>query len=195
MASTQQLRRDIALNMAAGKKDSEIAELLGITQSYIAQLQNDAAFKAMLASYNGQEAEADILRDRKLDEIQDGVLEIIHGNIPIFVKSTKDAISLFKMANEAKRSTGKLDRSTNANTVVQVNMPTFLINECTVVEHKTNENNEVIEVDGRALITQDSKTLTKELDSFKERRTEKILNQNKVTLTQSEITPNLDEEF
>jgi hypothetical protein len=169
MASAAQLRKIIAVSLAAGVNAEEIAKSQGISASYISNLKNDPAFQALFAEMQGDVTAARNKRTMLMEEMQDTIIEVVHGNLPKYLKTTGDAMRLFKLLDEARRPTTAANGAAN---VTVVNLPTFIISQTDekVIDHKVNENNEVIEVAGRALVSQTSKKLLENANQRQEAR-------------------------
>lgn len=184
MASNTQIKKVIAMAMASGIDDAEIAERNGVTVSYLSQLRKDVSFDTMLASLRGEDTTS--RRNNLLDGIQDELLEAFAANTQKFVKSPRDAMNLFKLTNEAKREPTLADKIKNSAIVV-VQLPTHLTSDAKVIEHKTNENNEIIEVDGRPLITQTSEKLLESVEDNTD-----LYEHNTITVKPKIEIPNAD---
>tara|TARA_R110000787_G_scaffold165251_8_gene278372 strand:- start:6713 stop:7663 length:951 start_codon:yes stop_codon:yes gene_type:complete len=163
-----QKRIAIATYLSEGQSAAEIARKLNVSESYISQLREDDQFKVLEAQMAGsistEATVAAVSYDARLDQFQEEILSAIEAGIGMFTKP-KDALDLFKTIDSAKRR-GKVD-SLGGNTQVTVlELPAFLINQSKPqIKDVVTADNQIIEVDGRALVSQTSDSLLETVSS------------------------------
>lgn len=166
--TARQLRNVIAASLAAGERPSDIAKREEVTEGYISQLRTDPDFQLLLAKYSNDTTTQQAYRDALIDSLQDRALEKLSLNFDKCTRTSNEILRVFKVTNEARRS-GYLN-TPESSKVVQVTLPIFLVKAADSVSYQTNEQNEVVEIDGRPLISQTSEDL---LNSVANRRSRK----------------------
>ena len=173
--NVHQKRIAIATYLSEGQLAVDIARKLDVSESYIAQLREDDQFKMLEAQMSGnvstEATVAALSYDARLDSFQEEILSAIEAGIGMFTKP-KDALDLFKTIDSAKRR-GRVE-SVGGNTQVTVlELPAFLINQSQPqLKDVVTADNQIIEVDGRALVSQTSDSLLETVSSREATRLE-----------------------
>lgn len=145
--TTPALTRDqLVKAVAAGFSDSEIAEHLGVTPSAISQA---------ITKYEVREAAAILNKGSRFESIDDSlndIEEIVTKKLRESVLMMADPMKMLqvlRVVNGAKRrSLAEGQQPNQVNNIAILNLP-----ERATVQYTKNEQNEVIEIDGRPMIT------------------------------------------
>lgn len=147
----------IAIEMLGkGFTQAECVRVLGVTASAISQVATNHADK--IAALQAESSEASQLADSKLDKLEMMLVDKLEKMIPLEGDAMK-VTKMFATINAAKRRSKGEGQSTtvNHNTVVQLELPAHLVER--QVQYQTNAQNEVIQVEGRDIITASSKAV------------------------------------
>lgn len=143
-----------------------VAQTLGVSESYISQLLADEVFLkgvverryAHLAKHNA--------RDAAYDAIEDDLLERLKATLPMLFDPMK-IVRVIQVINAAKRRGQSAPESiTQQNVVVNLTLPTAVIDRFSIVK---DINNQIIEAGEQKLVTIQSGTL---LDRVKQNKPE-----------------------
>lgn len=143
------LKQKIADLLGTGLSETTVAAAVGCTPSYVAQLLADTDFRAAVLDKRVLALQAHTVRDSLYDTLEDDLLNKLQETIP-FMTRTAEITRALQVVNSAKRrGVGAQESSSleNAKTVV-INMPTQII-----YQYSKNANGEVIEVEGRPMVT------------------------------------------
>jgi transcriptional regulator with XRE-family HTH domain len=149
--------KEQALSMlATGVAAEQVADIVGVTPSAISQWKKEAAdCMAPALTLAAPISEADNAFDTKLDSAEDMALERISKGLPF--ANMGQALAAFRILNAARRrkevglpSMAQQSLTLNVNlTLPAGGAPNFVL----------NKQSEIVEVDGRTLVTTDSKQL------------------------------------
>lgn len=155
------LKRQVARLAASGMGGTEIAAKLHVTPGYISQLEQDDDYKRLYQEMVSQQQVATHGVTTKIDNCYN-TLELMFAETLVenaevvmaaMISSPKHINEFLRTLNGAKRrGVGEGANGLNPATVVQLQLPTFFLNQSTP-QVKHNQNNEVIEVDGRSLVS------------------------------------------
>lgn len=162
MASKEQI---IAL-AESGIAHSLIAKRTGVSESYISQVLSEDSIRAKTIQAQLAVLDERTARDAKYDAIEDALLEKTSEIVPNLYKP-QDIIKVLMMINKAERrgaSSQQLAELANSrqDSVVPLELPERIRTK--IIKSHTKE---VISVNGRGLITKDSRTLLQEIESEK----------------------------
>ena len=162
MASKEQI---IAL-AESGIAHSLIAKRTGVSESYISQVLSEDSIRAKTIQAQLAVLDERTARDAKYDAIEDALLEKTAEIVPNLYKP-QDIIKVLMMINKAERrgaSSQQLAELANSrqDSVVPLELPERIRTK--IIKSHTKE---VISVNGRGLITKDSRTLLQEIESEK----------------------------
>lgn len=170
-SAENKLKGEIAKLLASGLKPVKVANRLGVSASYIAQLADDEEFQSIFRKAHAQkieERERMLTTQQQIDDfIQQSELrtiEAIYNNLDLINKMPERAMKMFGMLNAAKRRyhEGEFENRTGEGEdvkTVQLELPEHIRNLGQTVNVVKNEKNEVIEVDGKVLKTMPTSVL------------------------------------
>ena len=141
--------------LAAGFKDSQIAESMGVTQSAISQEIEEYSLRELSAQRMVEKHSIFTRIDDKHNRIEDLALSQLEKVVPFITDPVKLCI-IVRTANSAKRRSSQPVNSQQTTKVVQLNLPRHIHNTFVF-----NSNNEAIEVGGKALVSMSAATLLK----------------------------------
>lgn len=159
-----------AINLIAeDMRITDAAKRAGISISYLSEVSQEDWFvrqvqklKSARKKVTSSSIAAEI--DGKYDNLENMILDAVTNNITLFEKPQL-LIPLLRTVNGAKRrSEGEARQPTaeeHTHQHIHLELPSFLVDK--KVEHAVNKNNEVIEIDGRTMVTQNSDALLKEV--------------------------------
>ena len=162
MASKEQI---IAM-AESGISHTMIASRVGVSESYISQVLSEDSIRARTIQAQLAVLDERTARDAKYDAIEDALLEKTSQIVPNLYKP-QDIIKVLMMINKAERrgaSSQQLAELANSrqDSVVPLELPERIRTK--IIKSHTKE---VISVNGRGLITKDSRTLLQEIESEK----------------------------
>ena len=150
------LKEDIATLLSAGFSAPRVADMLSIKIGVVEMLLKDEDFAARVRSGVTQKVIGGIGRDDKIDNIQDLLLRELHerlefGGLADAKPST--LANMFRIVNNAKKvvEVGQNDGVGSGAKIVNIVLPAYM--RVHTVEHVVNQNNEVVAVEGRAMLT------------------------------------------
>lgn len=169
MAVTQ-LKKQIAELTAAGNPDSDIAEMLDITPGYVSQIKTDRSYQNYYAELTAgtriTKHEIYSKIDDNYDKLEEKLTAVMVDNFDILVtamaKTPEKLVNWASKLNAAKRrASGEATGSTgNPRGAVTLILPSFIVQaskqELGVIH---NENQEIVEIDGRTLLAMDNRKL------------------------------------
>ena len=155
MSTSNNLGKEQIISMLAqGIPTSQIAAALGVDDSYISQLKADPEVQQQVA----EQAAAVTLKDMEFDELlesaEEKALERIEKNIHF--ANMGQALAAFRVLNGAKKRREASLTALSGTTAVTVNLTLPAIN---VVNYTTNRNNEIVEVEGKTMISASVRSL------------------------------------
>jgi hypothetical protein len=153
--------RALAL-LGQGLGPEVVASAVGVTVSRISQLLSAPEFSAQVADLRYKNLSKHNERDNAYDRMEDTLLEKLTDLLPFMVRPM-EVLKAIQIINAAKRRGSSAPESiTNQQTVVQLVMPTQIINRYTL-----NANNQVISAGQQDLVTVQSASLPALLASRK----------------------------
>ena len=146
--------RIIAL-LKAGVAPSQIADSVGCDPSYVSQIKNDPEIAPEVAAARLENIEEDIKHDELLEAAELKALKRIdafvgHANLG-------QALAAYKVLNSAKKRTDPangINNQPNVAVTVSLQLPATLL-----PHYVKNAQSEIIEVEGRSMITATPKSL------------------------------------
>lgn len=140
--------------LAQGIPASQVAEVIGVTESYVSQLLADEDFAAQLSTLKVESAKKDKEYDDKLDQAEEDFLDRIVERSRM--ANLQQSMQGFKLLNSAKRrrdsargaGTGQPQTVVNITLPVAV-MPTYIL----------NQQSEIVEVEGKTMVSATPKRL------------------------------------
>lgn len=149
--------------LAKGVAQHKVPAIVGVSASYVSQLLMDEQFTQELAEARTETALARREHDDAMDELETLTLSKLAEAIE-FETKTAPLLKAFQTLNNAKRRTmGEAHEQASAPSItVNIRLPDHL--RTRTVQHDTNANNEVIEVEGRAITTMPSNSVLGMID-------------------------------
>lgn len=139
-----------------------VAAAVGVSTSRISQLLSDPEFSAKVAEARYNNLAKHNSRDNAYDAMEDTLLEKLKDLLP-FMMRPMEVLKAIQVINAAKRRGSSAPETiTNQQTVVQLLMPTQILQSFT-----TNINNQVIKAGSQDLVTVQSANMTKMLETMK----------------------------
>ena len=136
---------------------ADVAKVLNVTESYISQVVADPEFSAKLSTARIQNLKEETEHDNKLATTEAKALDKVNTMLDYVTKPT-EAARIFQILNAAKRrgvtEAEKALVVNQQNTVVMLQLPE-------VIKQKfiTNQQNEVVQIGDRPMVTMDSQLL------------------------------------
>lgn len=160
-----------------GVPPTQAAMAVGCTPAYISQLMADDAFALEVSRLRVESLTAATERDKKYDTLEDELLAKLKELVPFMMRPGEVVKSLAIINAAKRRGSSETDRQgSTVNNIVVLQLPA-------VVKQRfiTNQQSEVVEVDGRTLLTIDSNTLLQQVKGAKNG------NSNQLALASAEI--------
>lgn len=148
-----------------------VAKALGVTPGRISQLMADEGFAAEVANLRYQNLQAHSERDERIDRIEDKLLDKLEKAIPLLSAQEPAKIAkIWKDVNAAKRRGAAAENNNTlvSQTIINLTLPTQIINK-----YRSNDQSQVIEIDGKPFITAQPQMLEHELKE-KENETRRL---------------------
>ena len=154
--STTTESRALAL-LGKGIPPGAVASALGVDPSRITQLLSDDGFAAQVVEAKFESLSKHATRDLSIDALEDMLLDKLKETMP-FMTRPMEILKSFSVVNAAKRrSLAASDTVTQQQTIVQLNIPSILVQK-----FSQNIHNQVTQVGQQSLITIQSSQLLKE---------------------------------
>lgn len=136
--------------LGTGLSNEVVATAVGCTPSYVSQLMSDEAFAAVVIAKRTTSLTANSKRDRKIDQIEDDIIEKVGDAVDNgLIYKPLDLLRAFTVLNSAKRRGVPAHESLVINqTIVNLQLPERVVQTFT-----QNAQGEVVEVEGRTLVT------------------------------------------
>lgn len=146
--------------LGTGLQPETVASAVGCDVTYIYKLMSDETFANEVASKRVIALSANTTRDRSIDDIEDRLIEQLKDVVEAgTIYKPNDLLRAFSILNNAKRR-GAV--GTNSGTVVN-NIVQLTIPERMVSKYALSKTNEVVEVEGRTMVTMPAHQLLKQL--------------------------------
>lgn len=136
---------------------TRVAHLAGVDVSYISQLMADEVFKEAVMAERIMAGEAKVRMDDNADSIEQMLLEKLKRALPMMVKPM-EILRAYEVVNKAKRKvdTGSVGSGVEGGTMLSLRIPKH-----TALRFRMDTKGEVIEVEGKPLVTMPSTGLLK----------------------------------
>ena len=161
------------LELAPLMTQAQISRKLNVSEGYVSQVINQSDFSNKVIQAKLKYLDEATERDNTLNKIEDLIVNKLKEAIPNFYKP-KDILMAFSVVNKAVRRGAttedlqSLNRDSD-NKVIKISLP-----EVIRQRYKLNSQSEVIEVEGRPLVTADSKTLYQQVTQEEEKQDDSI---------------------
>jgi hypothetical protein len=150
------LREKIIKYLAQDIQQSVVASSCGVTPAYISQLLDLPEVRDEINLLRSARLDTAITHDSNLDKLETRALEMVEGKLP-YVKTAIEAVKIAQALNSMKRKNTASDPNSDAVSAQQV---TITVPRGASLLFKMNENNQVIEVEGRTMAPLPSKALS-----------------------------------
>lgn len=146
--------KEHAINLLAqGIPTSQVAAAVGVSDSYISQLKADEEVQRQIAEKQAAHSIADSNFDNTLARAEELALEKIEKNLPF--ANMGQALAAFRILNSARRRKDDLvQKDSTVSVTVNLTLPAN-----NIPRYITNSANEIIEVEGKTMISASAKTL------------------------------------
>lgn len=142
--------------LGQGFSQAVVANTLGVQPSWVSQLLDDPDVRQQVQAARTNQLQERVEDDKTLEKMERRALKLLDDKMA-FVRSPKEAASIFLALNKANRKTGSMAPETDAVALQQVNIT--LPKAAASIHIKLNQNNQVIEVEGRSMATLPSRAL------------------------------------
>lgn len=150
--------------LSKGLSTTAIAKAVGCEPSYISQLREREDIKAKVAANSAELEVADVTFDEELEDAEETALARIKRQLPM--ANLGQALVAFRTLNTARR------RKDGPVAPVQVNVNVTLeLPSSALPRYVTNQQNEIVEVDGRTLVS----AAPQQLANLLEQKTGRVL--------------------
>jgi len=139
--------------LAQGIPTSQVAAACGVSDSYVSQLKADPDAQSQIAEQQAAASIADMEFDSDLEDAEALALDKIKKNLPF--ANMGQAIAAFRILNTARRRSDPVMQS-DAQVSVTVNLT---LPQSAIPKYVTNNQNEIIEVEGQTMLSATAKTL------------------------------------
>lgn len=134
--------------LGSGLGPEAVASAVGVTVSRISQLLSDSEFAAEVSTLRYNSLSKHNERDETYDTLEDALITKLKQNLPLMCRPM-EILKAIQVINAAKRRGQSAPESiTNQQTVVNITMPTQIVNKFT-----TNINNQVVQAGSQELLT------------------------------------------
>jgi len=158
--TTTEERAQVLLGQGLGPE--AVASAVGVTVSRISQLLSQPEFSARVAELRYGNLAKHNSRDNVYDELEDTLQGKLKESL-MYMQRPMEIIKALSVINAAKRrGSGTPDAIVSQQTVVQLIMPTQIIQSFTA-----NTNNQVVRAGTQDLVTVQSSNMTKMLNNLK----------------------------
>ena len=146
--------KEHAINLLAqGIPTSQVAAAVGVSDSYISQLKADEEVQRQIAEKQAAHSIADSNFDSTLERAEAMALEKIEKNLPF--ANMGQALAAFRILNSARRRKDELiQKDTAVSVTVNLTLPAN-----NIPRYITNQANEIVEVEGKTMLSASVKTL------------------------------------
>ena len=153
--------------LGQGVGPEQVASAIGVSVSRISQLLSDPNFASEVSNLRFQALSKHNSRDSAYDELEDALVEKMKDLLPFMMKPF-EILKAIQIINGAKRRGSSAPEAITAQqTVVQLIMPTGIINNFSKQDITVNVNNQVVKAGEQDLVTIQSSSMDRLLNSTK----------------------------
>lgn len=139
--------------LSQGVPTSQVAAACGVSDSYISQLKADPEVQDQILAKQAAHSAADIHFDETLESAEALALDKIQKNLPF--ANMSQALAAFRILNTARRRKDEIVQADHSvNVTVNLTLPSSAL-----PKYIANSNNEIVEVEGKTMISATAKTL------------------------------------
>ncbi len=149
------INKDHAITLLAqGIATSQVAAAIGCDDSYISQLKADPEVQQKIAEMSASQTLADVTFDSTLERAESLALEKIEKNLPF--ATLGQAMAAFRALNGARRRKDGVVNPGSTGTTINVNLT---LPAAALPRYVTNAQSEIVEVEGKTMISATPKTI------------------------------------
>ena len=149
--------------LGQGIEAGRVASALGCEQSYISQLLADDQFKERVQSLKLDLLQAATERDERINSLEDKLIKKVDDALanPLQFRTGMEQVRALSMVNNLKRRGANNDGAITQqnNTIVQLVLPTHIVNKFANKDYQLDINNQVIQAGEQSLVTMQSGSL------------------------------------
>ncbi len=137
-----------------------VASAVGCEPSYISQLLANEEFALAVATERCKDIEQALEVDNRYDRLEDKLLERLENLLPMMLRP-REVLHALQIVNSAKRRSQEMQQGAPqqiTNNIVYLQLPTKAVNT-----FELSAQNEVISIEGKALVPMSTSALMKEL--------------------------------
>lgn len=149
------IREKIIAYLGQGIQQSVVATSCGVTPAYVSQLLEVPEVREEIAKLRAGTLEKAIEADSSLERIEKVALRMVEQKLP-FVRNAVEAAKIFATLNAAKRKATPENGGENA---LAAQMVTITVPRAAALHFRISSDNQVIEVEGRAMAPLPSRAL------------------------------------
>ena len=178
MSQSSPTRQNALQLLGQGVSPSQAAAALGVSESQISQYLSDEDFAAELAAQRASATAEDLAYDEKLDRVEEEFLGRIEQKAAF--ANLQQSLQAFKILNVAKRRKDSriAPTSTGGGTIVNITIPIAVI-----PQYITNSKNEIVEVEGKTMVSASPKQLD---ELLKQRGSSALQQETPIGLTKAQ---------
>lgn len=141
------------LLLSQGISTAQVAAACGVSEAYISQLRADPEIREQIHEKRAADTLEDIKFDSSLEAAENMALEKIQRGLPF--ANMGQAIAAFRILNAAKKRTGAAEQTeTHVGVTVNLTLPV-----AATTKYIVNTKNEIVEVEGKTMVSATAKTL------------------------------------
>jgi hypothetical protein len=146
--------------LGTGLSNDVVARAVGCDSSYISQLMSSEDFATEVVALRTKALTDNTVRDKKIDSLEDKLIDRLETAIDSNqIYKPTDILRAFNTVNAAKRrGVPSQEHLTSQQTIVNLQLPVVVINKFV-----TNSQGEVVEAEGKTLVTMSSSRLLQKL--------------------------------
>ena len=165
--STSTESRALSL-LGQGLGPETVSSAVGVSISRISQLLSDPVFAEQVAELRFKNLAKHNERDNKYDSLEDHLLVRMQDLLPLMIRPM-EILKAISVINAAKRRGSSSQEAIHGTkTVVQLSLPSNIVNIFTAQNLQLNVNNQVVKVGDKDLITIPAAALPKLLETKNE---------------------------
>lgn len=139
--------------LCKGIQATQVADAIGVDPSYVSQLKADPEIAAKIQQSLAANTVADTEFDERLERAEDLALQQIERRLPM--ANLQQSMQAFRILNGAtKRKHQTLNPGAGAGVIVNIHLPASAVPRYTL-----NAQNEIVDVEGKAMVAASAKSL------------------------------------
>lgn len=155
-------REDIEKFLTLGLSQEQVAKKLNVSSGLVSQIANESEIKQKVTKARLDFLDAATARDQKYNEIEDVLLEKAKAALPSIWKP-QDILRALMAINKAERRGASSQQMAEILSKSESSVVTIQLPERLKTKYIKSSRKEVVEINGRPLITKDSRLLLEEI--------------------------------